>query len=365
MDRDVSSARAAQQLPSGRHGLPRAFVIANQRDRILDAVMIVVSERGYATMRIEDVIATAGVSRRTFYDHFANKEDAFLAAYDLVVRQLTAAVGSAFAAGEAWSSRVSRGLTVFLTLLAGEPALARVCIVEVLAAGPNALARRAIALERFRVFIAPDDDGAARPEVTALTAETVIGGVYEVIYSRVVEHRTHELPSLLPELLHAVLLPFVGADVAAAECARGRARPGVHNDLQQQAATGSNTDTRVGSSSASRRRWAARPADTSAAISWNIAPCSSSKCTSGSCSAPRLRSCSLASNATDARRAFSRRRRSPGLRSASTNSSRASSGRLAMRSSSSWVARRTPSCQLTAAANAARWSARIAAASSS
>jgi AcrR family transcriptional regulator len=227
MDRDVSSVRTAHQLPSGRHGLPRAFVVANQRDRILDAVMIVVSDRGYAAMRIEDVIAVAGVSRRTFYDTFANKEEAFLAAYDLVVRQLTAAVSSAFAAGESWASRVGRGLSVFLTLLAGEPALARVCIVEVLAAGPNALARRAAALERFRVFIAPDDGdrGDRQPaQVTALTAETVIGGVYEVIYSRVVEHRTHELPGLLPELLHAVLLPFVGPDVAVAECARAQAR---------------------------------------------------------------------------------------------------------------------------------------------
>jgi AcrR family transcriptional regulator len=224
MDKDVSSVRAAHQLPSGRHGLPRAFVVANQRDRILDAVMIVVSERGYAAMRIEDVIAVAGVSRRTFYDHFANKEEAFLAAYVLVVRQLTAAVGSAFATGESWSSRVSRGLAVFLQLLAGEPALARVCIVEVLAAGPNALALRAASLESFREFIAPADGAGMPAQTTALTAQTVIGGVYEVIYSRVIENRTHELPSLMPELLHAVLLPFVGPEIAAAEYARAHAR---------------------------------------------------------------------------------------------------------------------------------------------
>jgi AcrR family transcriptional regulator len=227
MNDAVSNARAGQQLPAGRHGLPRDFVVANQRDRILDAVMIVVGERGYAAMRIEDVIALAGVSRRTFYDHFANKEDAFLAAYDLVVRQLTAAVSSAFAAGDAWSSRVARGLSVFLQLLASEPALAQVCIVEVLAAGPNALARRAASLEQFRGFLLPGSDQAEPPhEVTPLAAETIIGGVYEVIYSRVVEHRTSELPSLMPDLLHTVLLPYLGPDVAAAEYARARARLG-------------------------------------------------------------------------------------------------------------------------------------------
>jgi AcrR family transcriptional regulator len=225
MTSEVVSGREPHQLPSGRHGLPRAFVVSNQRERILDAVMICVGERGYAAMRIEDVIAVAGVSRRTFYDHFGNKEEAFLAAYDLVVLQLTAAVSAAFAAGDGWSSRVARGLGVFLQLIANEPALAHVCIVEVLAAGPRALERRAASLQRFRGFISPGDEEVARPPAAAaLAAETVIGGVYEVIYSRVVEQRTHELPSLMPELLHAVLLPFVGPEVAAAEYARARRR---------------------------------------------------------------------------------------------------------------------------------------------
>ena len=85
-----SVARASHQLPAGRHGMPRSFVVSNQRERVLDAVMQVVAEHGYARMRIADVVGVAGVSRRTFYDQYANKEDAFLAAYDLVVEQLMA-----------------------------------------------------------------------------------------------------------------------------------------------------------------------------------------------------------------------------------------------------------------------------------
>ena len=78
-------ARQPHQLPPGRHGLPRAFVASNQRERILDAVADVASLAGYASMSVEGIIATAGVSRRTFYDHFADKQEAFLAAYDAIV----------------------------------------------------------------------------------------------------------------------------------------------------------------------------------------------------------------------------------------------------------------------------------------
>src|SRR5258708_3894882 len=85
--RSGDSRRLPQQLPSGRHGLLPSFVAANQRARILSAVAQAAAGLGYAEMNVEAVIARAGVSRRTFYEHFKNKEDAFLAAYDTVVRQ--------------------------------------------------------------------------------------------------------------------------------------------------------------------------------------------------------------------------------------------------------------------------------------
>ncbi|HET6509920.1 MAG TPA: TetR/AcrR family transcriptional regulator [Baekduia sp.] len=210
-------ARAAHQLPSGRHGLPRDFVISNQRERILGGVMIAVSRNGYGRTRVEDVIALAGVSRRTFYDHFANKHEAFMAAYDFVVEQLRVGVAGAYATGGTWASKVRRGLAAFLNLLAGEPELAHVCIVEVVAAGPDALERRMAAMADFRQFLTPPTPEHPPVIVSAVTAETVVGGVYEVIYSRVVTHRTEELPGLLPALLYSVLLPFAGPEIAGAE----------------------------------------------------------------------------------------------------------------------------------------------------
>jgi AcrR family transcriptional regulator len=167
------------------------------------------------------VIAIAGVSRRTFYDHFANKEEAFLAAYELVLDQLLSGVTSAFATGETWPSRVRRGLAAFLNLLAAEPVLAQVCVVEALAAGPRALQRRSAAMEAFQALLQPPPDDPLTTSVAPPVAvEAIVGGIYEVIYSRVTTNRTAELPSLLPSLLHSALLPFVGAEIAEAEYQR-------------------------------------------------------------------------------------------------------------------------------------------------
>src|SRR4051794_25512564 len=97
--------RDDHQLPPGRHGLPRSFVAKNQRDRILAAVGDVVSFSGYAGLNVEDVVHAAGVSRRTFYDHFASKEDAFLAAYDAVAGQLIERVAGAYNTGTGFTDR--------------------------------------------------------------------------------------------------------------------------------------------------------------------------------------------------------------------------------------------------------------------
>lgn len=220
-----SRSRMPHQLPSGRHGLPRSFVESNQRQRILRAVVEVASGTGYGGLTVRDVIERAGVSRRTFYEHFENKEQAFLAAYDLVVSRLAVEVQASSTRGQSWSEKIGLGLATFLDRLAGDPALAHLCVVEVLAAGPPALAGRAAAMDAFRVFLEPGvQDAPEGLPVPALAAETVIGGAYEVVYSLVLEGRTAELPILLPDLLEIVLLPFVGAHAAAAEAAALRER---------------------------------------------------------------------------------------------------------------------------------------------
>jgi AcrR family transcriptional regulator len=193
-------------------------VAQNQRERILAAVADVTSAASYAEMTVEDIIVTAGVSRRTFYEHFKNKDDAFLAAYDAVTARLVERVLAAVNAVEGFAERARAGLGAFLDFLTAEPAFARMCMVEALAAGPEAIRRRNDIMRAFADLIERDAQellvDTASP---ALTAETIVGGIYEVVYSRVLSGQIRELPGLLPDLTYSALLPYLGPQAAAAE----------------------------------------------------------------------------------------------------------------------------------------------------
>jgi AcrR family transcriptional regulator len=200
------SRRRPDQLPSGRHGLLPSVVAANQRERILSAVAQATAELGYAEMSVEAITTRAGVSRRTFYEHFRNKEDAFLAAYDAAVRAVVRQVRRAYLQETTARARLRAGLGAFLQFLANDLELARMCIVEVLAAGPRAMARRTEAMRMFAEII-EDNIHELVPSCrrAALTAETLVGGIHEVVFSRILAGRTGELPGLADDLLVAIL----------------------------------------------------------------------------------------------------------------------------------------------------------------
>jgi AcrR family transcriptional regulator len=210
-------SRNQAQLPTGRHGLPRSFVIQNQRERILAAVADVTSAASYAEMTVEDIIVTAGVSRRTFYEHFKNKEDAFLAAYNEATERLLATLRWAYESHDTFVERVRVAIELFLCLLSADPAFARMCIVEVLAAGPEAARRRAMTLDAFAQMLS-DNAGSMLDDqpLSPLTAETVVGGLHDVIYTRILRGDVRTLPTLAPDLVYSALLPYVGAKEAKA-----------------------------------------------------------------------------------------------------------------------------------------------------
>jgi len=213
-DRD-GHQRAPHQLPPGRHGLSRSFVAANQRERMLDALADVVSFKGYVAMSVEDIVSAAGVSRRTFYDNFKGKEDAFLEAFDAVGSELIRRVGATHDANERFADGVIDGLRAFLEFAASEPRYADMCIVEVLAAGPAAIGRRNIVMKAIAELLhrgAQTVPSGIRPP--ELTAETVVGGVYEVVYSRVLQGEAADLPTLLPDLAYSMMLPYLGHEDA-------------------------------------------------------------------------------------------------------------------------------------------------------
>ena len=208
----------AARLPSGRHGLPRETVAASQRGRLLDAMAQVVAEKGYAATTVADVVERAGVSRRTFYEQFADKEACFLAAYDAglaaVLGRIRETVEADPAAG--WREQARAGVEAFLALLASEPAFARALQVEILTAGPAALERRDGMLVVF-AGIWRNVHEAARAEEPALPAlpdevfTVLTAGLEELIRDCVRTRGTAALPELAEPILRTVFAVFGAA----------------------------------------------------------------------------------------------------------------------------------------------------------
>ena len=195
----------------------------SQRNRIQQAMIEVVSERGYPDTRVVDVIGVAGVSRKTFYELFDSKEDCFLAAYDVLLENIIGEATNAFESklGAPWAERVRAALEVLLEHLSQHPNEARFAIVEVLAAGPKALTRRDSALRQFTGFL---ESGRSETtvELPGITSIAVAGGVNELLYSEILHGAVTRLPSRLPDLMFWVTLPFLGAEGATAERERVR-----------------------------------------------------------------------------------------------------------------------------------------------
>lgn len=183
----------------------------------------VVAERGYPETRVVDVIEVAGVSRKTFYELFDSKEDCFLAAYDVLLGNLLGEAGNAFEAksGTPWAERIGDALRALLEHLASHPEEARFAIVEVLAAGPKALARRDAALRQFTGFLESGRSETA-VELPGIISLSIAGGINELLYSEILHGAVARLPSRLPDLVFWVTLPFLGAEGAADERERVR-----------------------------------------------------------------------------------------------------------------------------------------------
>lgn len=221
----LTGRRRADQLPGGRHGLSREAVAESQRDRLLNAMTVTVGRRGYRDAHITDVVDRAGVSRRTFYEQFGGKEECFAAAYARALEQLVVTAREAFDAEDAWADSLRAGLGALLDALAKRPEVARVCFVEILAAGPQAARRRD---EAMRGFLPLFESAPTEVPRTMRIFESLgmgrIADLSEVLHREVAAGRTDELPELLPELAYIMVLPFLGPEAAAKELGRGLAR---------------------------------------------------------------------------------------------------------------------------------------------
>jgi AcrR family transcriptional regulator len=198
-----------------------------QRARLLDAAFAVVSEDGYRRMTARRVSGRAGVSNKTFYDLFTDREDCFLAAFDHAVEELAAVVLPAWEGEREWAAGIRAGLGALLGFLDGEPALRRLVFVEALGAGSRVLERR---VQVLGVLQGAVDQGCAGVkvgrELPALTAEGVVGAAFGVVHTRLLSGRPEPLVGLLGELMAAIVLPYRGYGAAARELSRPISKAG-------------------------------------------------------------------------------------------------------------------------------------------
>lgn len=200
------------RLPPGRHGLPRDFVSENQRERLLNGVVEAVAEYGYNEATIGRIAAAAKVSRRTFYEYFTDKDDCFLAAYDVIDDHIRTATLAAPGASDPWPDRVRTRLGALLVILAQDPAVAGFYLVEPLSAGGPLAARYRDAMQLLADVLRPD-----APPCEAdmeVRDQALIGGVTTLIVRRLSSGPVERLPELLPDLVELILAPYLGRDEA-------------------------------------------------------------------------------------------------------------------------------------------------------
>ena len=210
-------ANSSGRFPSGVRKLPSDLIRTIQRERLIVAMLNAAAELGYLETNVQDVIDRAGVSRPTFYEHFSNKEDCFLAAFDTSAKRLRKALDSAASkGGDVWRDRVRFALAALLHFASREPDTARTLVVEARAASEAAVRRRVELLDGFARCL--DEEARAllpaSPPQTGVTASGIVGGVESLLYSRLCKQEYDQLEALLPALMYFVVLPYEGHQAA-------------------------------------------------------------------------------------------------------------------------------------------------------
>jgi AcrR family transcriptional regulator len=202
-------------LPRGEHNLPRGFVIFNQRERIFDAIANLTAAKGYSALSLDEIAAEAAVSLQTFYTHFANKEEAFLATYEVGHTKSMAFVNQTLAGQSGWVPAVRAGTRALLEFLASEPSYAHLACVDVLIAYPH-VADRLDEANAFYTELLSLRAGKDSPTLPAapIVGEAIVGGVFELLHDYILRGETRELGELGEHIAYIVLTPFMGAEAA-------------------------------------------------------------------------------------------------------------------------------------------------------
>jgi AcrR family transcriptional regulator len=194
--------RMLEDRPWERTG--RAAPAEWHRARLFHAIVRAVSDKGFAKVTVADVVALAGVSRRTFYEHFNDVEDCFVEAYDAATRAILAEVEAAVRAAQLadWRERFEVSIAAYLGALASDPAVARACLVDVVGAGPRAVDARRHVYGKFvrQMSALRHGPGSGRERIPDVQFWAAVGAIGELVQDHIVEHGAETLALLTPTL---------------------------------------------------------------------------------------------------------------------------------------------------------------------
>jgi AcrR family transcriptional regulator len=212
-----SAGKAFPETPTLR------LVSSPKRQKILEGMLEVVGTGGYDPASVREVLVRTGLYRQAFYDNFADKDACYLEAFDFGVARLEAIVLAAAAPEESWQGKLRAGLGALLEALDADPVLGRSLIVEVHAAGPEALKSRAKAMKRVADFIDSAREAAEGTEAPPpIAAEGIVAGMHAVVHAKLAAGEDEGFRALLPDFMYFAVLPYFGSEMADAEMKAAR-----------------------------------------------------------------------------------------------------------------------------------------------
>jgi AcrR family transcriptional regulator len=213
-------------LVLGGESAPHPRVAEIQRSRLMASAAVAVEELGYTRATVAHITRRAKVSRRTFYELFANRDECLIAALEDVVESIRRELVAAELAGLPWLERVRGGLWTILSFFDREPVLARFCVVQALRGSQAVLERREEILQDVARML---DEGRAESargaDCPPLTAEGLVGAACAVVYTRLLRRDPEPLTDLMGDLMGAIVLPYMGPAAVRREQSRSAPAP--------------------------------------------------------------------------------------------------------------------------------------------
>jgi AcrR family transcriptional regulator len=222
-------------LPRGTHGIPTEQVAADQRARLQGAMLAAVAHSGYEKVTVKQLVSLAGVSRSTFYAHFADKEQCFLSTYDLIAATTSERIVAAYRAQTDWQQRLHAAFESFVEIVIIEPESSRLVLIDALGVGPHVLEHRERLTASFELMFRQSFDSAPqRATVTDTTIKAVVAGIRRVAYQRLRRGEPEQLRELTDVLMAWALsyhAPGIKAPQRPPSSAAANSRP-LHEALK-------------------------------------------------------------------------------------------------------------------------------------